>query len=77
MDPIPYDEIYCDEGDIVLTPGNGGRDCLGNGEHCGQDGNPIMMRCDECDYLICCFDNELCGKCFEKHGFCEINNRAP
>ena len=34
---------------IVLTPGNGGKDCLGNGEHPG-----IECCCDECDYMLCC-----------------------
>ena len=34
---------------IILTPGNGGRDCLGNGEFPG-----IECCCDECDYMLCC-----------------------
>ena len=37
--------------EIPLTPGNGGRHCLGNGEHPG-----IEIQCDECDYLMCCFN---------------------
>jgi len=34
---------------IELIPGNGGKDCPGNGEN----GNEIC--CDECDYMCCCF----------------------
>ena len=33
----------------ILTPGNLGKDCLGNGEHPG-----VECCCDECDYLKCC-----------------------
>ena len=33
---------------IVLTPGNMGRDCAGNGE------GEAECCCDECDYLQCC-----------------------
>ncbi len=44
---------------IVLTPGNNGENCLGNGKHFDKDGNPIEACCDECDYAICC----LKGKC--------------
>ena len=46
---------------VVLTPGNGGRDCLGNGEHPG-----IECCCDECDYMQCClenYDSERCKIC--------------
>lgn len=34
---------------IILTPGNGGNDCLGNGEHTDENGNLIECCCDECD----------------------------
>ena len=45
---------------IVLTPGNGGKDCLGNGEHPG-----IECCCDECDYMLCCLaeGEEDCFHC--------------
>ena len=45
---------------VVLTPGNGGRDCLGNGEHPG-----IECCCDECDYMLCCLaeSEEDCLNC--------------
>ncbi len=39
---------------IVLTPGNYGEDCMGNGKHFDDDGNLIECCLDECDYLICC-----------------------
>lgn len=39
---------------VELTPGNRGKDCLGNGEHRDSNGNIIECCCDECDYLICC-----------------------
>ena len=35
---------------IELIPGNGGKDCPGNGEN----GNEIC--CDECNYLCCCLN---------------------
>ena len=44
-------DMLIDVTGVVLTPGNGGRDCLGNGEHPG-----IECCCDECDYMLCCFD---------------------
>ncbi len=34
---------------IVLTPGRGGVDCLGDGCHPG-----VECCCDERDYLLCC-----------------------
>jgi hypothetical protein len=37
---------------IVLTPGNGGRDCLGNGQHTDKNDDPIEWCCDECDYAV-------------------------
>jgi len=35
----------------ILLPGNGDKDCPGNGS-AGE------CCCDECDYMICCFGNE-------------------
>ncbi len=43
---------------IVLTPGNGGKDCLGDGEHTDEKGNRIECCCDECDYLQDCWKAE-------------------
>ena len=42
----------------VLTPGNYGNDCLGNGEHEG-----IECCCDECDYMLCCLENSDPSNC--------------
>ena len=43
---------------VVLTPGNWGNDCLGNGEHPG-----IECCCDECDYMICCLTERMINAC--------------
>ena len=43
---------------VELTPGNGGRDCLGNGEHYDNDGKIIECCCDECNYYLCCFERD-------------------
>lgn len=43
---------------IVLTPGNLGRDCLGNGEHAN-----IECCCNECDYMLCCLDDQPSANC--------------
>ncbi len=62
---------------IELTPGNGGKDCLGNGEHFHKDGRPIECCCDECDYMICCVimkDLEKCISCNDP--FCPRSNRS-
>ena len=48
----------------VLTPGNLGTDCSGNGLHKG-----IECCCDECDYMMCCMeshDPEECSSCMDK-----------
>lgn len=39
----------------ILTPGNGGKDCLGNGEHTDENGLPIECCCDECEFYLVCF----------------------
>lgn len=45
----------------ILIPGNGGKDCPGNGS------NPLVeCCCEECDYLLCCFstcDSLRCSSC--------------
>ncbi len=51
---------------IKLTPGNGGRDCLGNGRHFDENGRPYECCCDECNYMLCCIDaagDMDCGEC--------------
>ncbi len=47
---------------IALTPGNEGRDCLGNGEHYDKEGHLLECCCDECDYAICCLE-DACLHC--------------
>ena len=42
----------------ILVPGNEGKDCPGNGT------NPeIECCCDECDYMMCCFDEKYPDNC--------------
>ena len=43
----------------MLTPGNDGKDCLGNGEHPN-----IECCCDECDYLQCCLESHDSMECY-------------
>ena len=51
---------------IVLTPGNNGRDCWGNGTHFDADGTPVECCCDECDYWLCCYEQCCCDECEEE-----------
>ncbi len=49
----------------ILTPGNCGKDCMGNGMH-----PPAECCCDECDYLLCCLEShraEDCIDCTDRH----------
>ena len=53
--------MIIDSTGVVLTPGNLGMDCMGNGEHEG-----VECCCDECDYMLCCLDIhwvEICLNC--------------
>ncbi len=47
---------------IMLTPGNNGEMCLGNGKHFDKDGKLIELCCDECHYALCCMEN-ACKTC--------------
>lgn len=38
----------------ILTPSLGGKDCKCNGKHEG-----VEIQCDECDYFLICFPEEL------------------
>ena len=40
---------------VELTPGNFGKNCLGNGKHFDKNGEPIECCCEECDYYLECF----------------------
>ena len=42
---------------VELTPGNLGKDCLGNGE------NGFEICCDECDFLMCCINQNYPHDC--------------
>ena len=53
--------MIIDSSGILLTPGNLGKDCLGNGTH-----DDIECCCDECDYMLCCLeshDPKACRNC--------------
>ena len=47
----------------VLIPGNLGKDCPGNGETKDQNGNIIECCCDECDYMLCCYEGCIGEAC--------------
>lgn len=49
----------------TIIPGNNGEDCPGNVEHYDENGALIEMRCDECDYYICCMTKNIEEKCAE------------
>jgi len=52
----------------VLTPGNMGKDCLGDGRHYNKKGELIECCCDECPYLMCCVYEDFeksCTECFD------------
>ncbi len=56
---------------VELTPGNHGKDCLGHGDSYYEDGEPIECCCDECDFMMCCLDDDWqirCANC--KHDDC-------
>ncbi len=57
----------------ILRPGNEGRDCLANGEHA-----EVECACDECDYLMCCWerhDPTKCGTCVDSECPHAMKNR--
>ena len=49
---------FMDVTGIKLTPGNGGKDCLGNGEYYDENGILIECCCNECDYMVECLTSE-------------------
>lgn len=58
--------MIIDVSGIILTPGNYGLECLGNGVHTNEKGSIIECCCDECDYLLCCVSKEfpmMCTDC--------------
>lgn len=42
----------------ILIPGNGGKDCPGNGKNTQRE-----CCCDECDYLQCCIEEKYPENC--------------
>ena len=57
--------MIIDVSGTILTPGNKGRDCLGNGLH-----GDVECCCDECDYMMCCFsghDPRFCSTCDDRN----------
>lgn len=55
--------MIMDASGIELKPGNGGKDCPGNGKHTDPYGDIIECCCDECDYLMCCMDDYNMNEC--------------
>jgi len=56
--------MFKDISGIILTPGNKGEYCLGNGLHYDKTGKRIPVCCDECDFLACCTkENCDCNNC--------------
>ena len=58
---------------VVLVPGNGGRDCPGNGETYDAQGHLIECCCDEWDDLLCCVAQTECSRC--RDGACPRNKQ--
>ncbi len=53
----------------LLVPGNGGRDCPGNGSGRDESGNRIECCCEACDWALCCEDSHepaACLRCDER-----------
>ena len=60
---------------IILTPGNYGKDCLGNGKNIDENGQ-TQLCCDECDYMICCFSDDWESRCKQcKKSECPRSNK--
>lgn len=60
--------MYYKEYGFKITPGNGGKECKGNGTYKDDDGNEIECLCDECDFFMCCIDEDFekyCENCDE------------
>lgn len=55
--------MIVDVSGVILTPGNYGENCMGNGEHFDDEGNLIECCCDECAYLMCCAYESKCENC--------------
>ena len=51
---ITKKELIIDGTGTILTPGDEGRNCRGNGTHYNWRNKVIECCCDECDYMMCC-----------------------
>jgi len=47
--------MFTDVTGIILTPGNHGEQCLGNGRCYDKNGNRIECCCEECQAFLTCF----------------------
>ena len=57
---------------VVLIPGNGGKDCPGNGID-----SAVECCCDECDYMRCCMENPLPAACLTcDDAFCPFSGKG-
>ena len=56
-----------------LTPGNLGKDCLGNGNFKDKNQKPIECQCDECEYLLICIDINFSGKHYKDGDFVDTS----
>ena len=69
--------MYCEEYDFKYVPGNGGRDCPGDGRHKDAFGNLIECQCDECDFLLCCIDDDFEKDCTDCREYECKHNETP
>ena len=63
-------KFIIDSTGTILTPGNLGRDCKGNGLSFNRKGKLIECCCDECDYALCCEETHCkveCEACFDEY----------
>lgn len=51
----------------ILTPGNHGKNCAGDGGHIDENGKLIECCCDECDYFLECFSEWETKQCGEEN----------
>ena len=60
------DIMIIDIVDDILTPGDCGKYCIGNGMNIDENVIQIECCCDECNYLACCNTEKLnCKNCSE------------
>ena len=67
--------MITDVSGVTLYPGDGGRECLGNGQHRDEKGHLIECCCDECDYLLCCCEGCIGDLCMDSA--CPRKQKSP